>query len=113
MMYSINRSFLFFFKNYMKLLTKEIIELFRKTGSQETVKDPLIIAKFFTPDSNWTWFATEYNEEEGMFFGLVHGLENEWGYFSLAELEMTRAGRFHLPIERDLHFTGKHISDVR
>lgn len=41
--------------------------------------------KFFTPDSNWTWYATEFDGED-IFFGLVVGLEVELGYFSLSEL---------------------------
>jgi hypothetical protein len=61
--------------------------------------------KYFTPDSNWTWFATEGSEDEGdfRFFGYVIGFEEEWGYFLLSELESAR-GPLGLPIERDLHF---------
>jgi hypothetical protein len=28
--------------------------------------------KFFTPDSNWTWYASEFDGED-VFFGLVIG----------------------------------------
>ena len=42
------------------------------------------------------------------FFGFVEGLENEWGYFSLAELEKVR-GPFGWRIERDVHFTEQRI----
>jgi len=31
------------------MLTKKIIERFKKVGSQENEKDPLVIAKFFNP----------------------------------------------------------------
>lgn len=56
--------------------------------------------KFFTPDSRWTWYPTEFDGED-TFFGLVAGFEVELGYFSLAELERVR-GPLRLPVERDL-----------
>jgi hypothetical protein len=58
--------------------------------------------KFFTPDSDWTWYASEFDGED-IFFGLVSGFELELGYFSLKELQAVR-GPMGLPIERDLHF---------
>ncbi len=35
--------------------------------------------------SGWYWYVTEYHEEN-LAFGVVHGFETEWGYFSLDEL---------------------------
>lgn len=64
--------------------------------------DAIAPVKFFTPDAQWVWYASEYDGED-MFFGLVSGLEVELGYFSLAELEGIR-GPLGLPIERDLYF---------
>jgi hypothetical protein len=58
--------------------------------------------KFFTPDSNWSWYPTEFDGED-IFFGLVDGFEMELGYFSISELESIRGG-LGLPIERDLYF---------
>jgi hypothetical protein len=58
--------------------------------------------KFFTPDSNWYWYPTEFDGKD-IFFGLVSGFEVELGYFSLSELESVR-GVLGLPIERDLYF---------
>ena len=58
--------------------------------------------KFFTPDSNWTWYASEFDGED-TFFGLVIGQEMELGYFSLRELQKAR-GPLGMPIERDIHF---------
>jgi len=96
----------------MKLLTKELEKRFGDIGSQETIKDPIIIAKFFDPTGSWTWYATEYNPEEKLFFGIVHGFEKELGYFSLDELEQLR-GKFGLGIERDLHFQEKLLSELK
>lgn len=93
----------------MKLLTKAIEDSLKKSPlrSHDGEKRPKVIVKFFTPWSNWTWYATEGSFDEGTwtFFGLVEGHESELGYFTLAELEEVR-GPFGLRIERDMHFEG-------
>ena len=71
----------------------------------------MVQVKFFTPDAQWTWYATEFDGED-LFFGLVVGLETELGYFSLLELESVR-GPLGLPIERDMYFEPKTLSKVR
>jgi hypothetical protein len=96
----------------MKLLTKEIESVIPKIYSQDGKGDEAIVhVKFFTPDSNWTWYATEYDPQNRMFFGFVIGFEKEWGYFSLDELEKS-TGPLGLPIERDLHFTPKPLREA-
>lgn len=65
--------------------------------------DAIAYVKFFTPDSNWTWYATEYDPIDRKFFGLVQGQEEELGYFSLRAIKSAR-GPMGLPIERDRHF---------
>src|SRR5258707_6542550 len=74
--------------------------------ARRKVPDPIVHVKFFTPYSNWTWYVTEGEAEEDdfRFFGYVCGMEEEWGYFVLSELESAR-GPLGLPIERHLHFT--------
>ena len=72
--------------------------------------DALAQVKFFTPDSNWTWYASEFDGED-IFFVLVSGFEIELGYFSLVELKATK-GPFGLPIERDLHFEPKILQEL-
>ena len=97
----------------MKLLTKELISQFKKTGSQSKVKDPIVVAKFFNPTGAGNWFATEFNEKTGEFFGYVSIFGDhcdEWGYFTLKELEDFK-GAFGLGIERDLFVTQKPISE--
>ena len=66
--------------------------------------------KFFTPDSNWTWYASEFDGED-IFFGLVSGFEVELGYFSMKELKDVR-GPLELQIERDLHFEPKTLREL-
>jgi hypothetical protein len=67
--------------------------------------------KFFTPDSNWTWYASEFDGED-IFFGLVVGFEMELGYFSLSELESVR-GPLGLPIERDRWFEPRRLGELK
>lgn len=97
----------------MKLLTKELEKQFPKLYETESIpiEEKTVIAKFFTPDANWTWYAVEYDPKQGMFWGLVDGLEKEWGYFTLTELHKVR-GRLGLPIERDLYFGQPQIKDI-
>ncbi len=79
--------------------------------STEGEPDPLMRVKFFTPDSGWTWYASEYDGED-IFFGYVVGFDQELGYFSLAELQAAR-GPFGLPIERDIHFQPTRLLVVK
>src|SRR2546427_3866978 len=97
----------------MELLPEELRSRLPPLYSQEHLKDPVVHLKFFTPDSNWTWFATEGSPEEDdfIFFGYVIGFEKEWGYFSLSELASAR-GPMGLPIERDLYFNAGPFSEV-
>ena len=97
----------------MELLTAEMRKCLPPLYSQEANKDPVVHLKFFTPDSNWTWYVTEGSEEDGdfIFFGYVIGFEKEWGYFVLSELVAAR-GPLGLPVERDLYFTGAPFSKI-
>jgi len=99
----------------MKLLTKEIEKKLPGLHSQEAVSNPKIIVKFFTPWSNWSWFVIEGEEVDGnwQFFGMVHGLEKELGYFNLKELEGLKSPR-GLKVERDKFFGYEHnLSEFR
>lgn len=97
----------------IKLLTKELRAGLPPLYAQENVKDPIVHAKFFTPDSSWTWYVTEgqADGDDFRFFGFVCGLEDEWGYFVLSELEAVR-GPLGLFIERDLYFQPAPFSQL-
>ena len=96
----------------MKLLTKAIKAKLPPLGSTDRLPHDQVTvqAKFFTPNSSWTWFATEFDGEDTL-FGLVVGFEVEMGYWSLSELEATR-GPWGLPIERDLWFKPTSLSQL-
>jgi hypothetical protein len=97
----------------MPLLDDELRARLPALYSQEAEGDPMVYAKFFTPDSNWTWYVTEGQAEgdDFRFFGFVQGQADEWGYFLLSELEAVR-GPLGLPIERHVHFEPGRFTDV-
>lgn len=95
----------------MKLLTEEIRKKLPPLGSQDDkLGKAIAYVRFFTPDSDWSWHATEFDGED-IFFGLVDGYCREVGYFSLKELEKAR-GPLGLPIERDLHWQPKMLEEI-
>ena len=79
-------------------------------SGEEKGLEALAQVKFFTPDSNWTWYASEFDGDD-IFFGLVDGFELELGYFSLKELKEVH-GPLGLPIERDLHYVPKTLKEL-
>ena len=98
----------------MQLLTKGLLQRFEKIGRQENVSDPVVVAKYFNPTGAGTWYATEYDPSDRLFFGFVSifgDWNDEWGSFSLDELQNYR-GKFGLGIERDINFDEKPISQV-
>lgn len=121
----------------MKLLTEELKRSIPPLYSQENENDPLVVAKFFTPDAQWTWYVIEAStrEREGcglpgtvcnhrpltdydpehddvLFFGYVVGDCPELGYFALSELTQLR-GPLGLPVERDRSFTPCWLSAIK
>jgi hypothetical protein len=95
----------------MKLLTKANLTTLPALYANENNPEPVAVVKFFTPWSNWTWYAQEFDGKD-TFFGLVDGFEKELGYFSLSELE-SLTGPFGLKVERDRYFTPTKIKDLQ
>jgi hypothetical protein len=98
----------------MKLLTEEIKRKLPKLYEQEDKGgDAIVYLKMFTPDSSFTFFASEGSQEgdDFIFFGLVNGHEKELGYFSLKELQSVK-GPLGLPIERDLYWQPKTLREI-
>lgn len=107
----------------MKLLTKELRKKMPKLYSSEEIKDPMVVCKFFTPWTHWTWYIVEgepweWEDDDGVmhddfrFYGFVNGDYPELGYFMLGELEDVR-GLGGLKIERDFYFKPVPLSVVR
>ncbi|MDC0804211.1 DEAD/DEAH box helicase family protein, partial [Clostridium paraputrificum] len=81
------------------LITDEMLEKVPELYAQEDVAlaDKQVHAAYIIPfRSNWTWYMTEYDRESKDAFGLVLGIEPEWGYFNLDELKELNAQRLVL-----------------
>lgn len=107
----------------LKLLTNEILKQLQAQdpyhpsgpGRDLPADEAQVVAKFFTPDANWTWYAVSASKDEEtgdvQFFGLVDGLELEYGYFWLSQLKQAR-GSMGLPVERDLYWQPRTLSTL-
>lgn len=108
----------------MKLITKKLEKELAKypLRSQENKEDPLCIAKYFNPYGAGTWYVTESEKQEDgnyLFFGYVELIFNEYGYFTLKELENLKVpikinGKTigYGKIERDLYFEPTRLSKI-
>ena len=97
----------------MPLLPDELRARLPPIYSQEAESDPWIHCKLFLPGTGWTWYVTEGEAQNGdyLLFGFIVGLEGEFGYFLLSELEQVRSP-LGLPVERDLSFREGRLTDV-
>ena len=105
----------------MKMLTKAIKKKLPKLYTTDGVKteDKMVVCKFFTPWSNFTWYVFEGQMQEDLagdweFFGAVdigYG-EPELGYFTLAQLTKIRSPA-GLRVERDYHFENVRFGDIK
>ena len=102
----------------MELLTKEIIERFKKYPlySQDGKgEDSVVLVKYFNPCGAGTWLITEAEQQEDgnwLLFGYCHIFEWEWGYVLLSELQNLKLP-FGLTIERDLYIpNGAKVKDL-
>lgn len=94
------------------LITNEMLERVPELYAQEDVSlaDKQVHAAYIIPfRSNWTWYMTEYDRESGDAFGLVLGIEPEWGYFNLEELKELNAQRLIL---EDFPKTFRELKDT-
>lgn len=95
------------------LLTKtEMAKLPLINSAEEVpIEDKIVYFKFFTPWTNWTWYAME-GDGSHYCFGFVEGHEEELGYFSLRELASVK-GPFGLRIEKDKFFEPTRFGDLK
>ena len=87
----------------MELLTEELQEQAENQYPKGSDMDQMIVAKFFTPWTNWTWYLMNKQPDSDYCSGIVEGHDIEAGSFSLDELKDI-AGPFQMEIERDVHF---------
>ncbi len=94
----------------MNLINEKNRERLRQIGSQENTIDHIVVVKIFNPCGSGSWFVTELHEDD-IAFGYVKLLENEWGYFSIKELEDLRCPPLNLPLEVDKYCGERTISE--
>ena len=97
--------------NPNELMNDEVLEQVPRLGETEEVSvgDKTVHAAYIIPfRSNWTWYLTEYDPETEDAFGLVIGMEPEWGYFNIKELREVGAERLIL---EDFPKTFKELKD--
>lgn len=93
-----------------ELITRDIAERTPALYATEEVAEPVAQAHLFSCASGWDWYVTELDPETGEAFGLVRGLEVEWGYFSIREMEALNRSRGFEVIERDPAFVPQPAS---
>src|SRR5208283_464141 len=102
----------------MTLLPPELESRLPSLYSTENVpaEEKVAVLKFFFPMGRGTWLVVEGSRQGGdvLFFGFVVsplGADcDEWGYFSLAELESVEV--HGLGIERDLWWNPTALGEV-
>ncbi len=97
-------------------MTVKLADAIPALGANENARDydeVLAPAKLFSPYSNWTWYITEMDPENGQCFGLVEGFERELGYFDLTELAETTAFGGVPAVERDLYWEPKTLGEIK
>ena len=106
-----------------KIITQEIRKQLPELYGQESIKDPTVFMKLFTPWAGWTWLVTEASyDSEGKgpydytMFGFAYDAGYpegaELGYLSLKEL-MDVKGPVGLRVERDMYFKPCLLSEAK
>ena len=95
------------------LLTQEIRDTLPPLYNSEKhpEKEAIAVVKFFSPYSQWTWYAVEFDGED-TFFGLVDGFEMEYGYFSYSELEAVTVFGGVPAVERDCGWSPRPVKEI-
>jgi hypothetical protein len=72
--------------------------------------------KYFLTGGSWTWYAVSASRDpdtgDVQFFGLVVGLETEFGYFWLSEIKAV-SNAFGLGVERDLYWDPITLAELK
>ncbi|RHD55617.1 DUF2958 domain-containing protein [Collinsella intestinalis] len=96
-----------------ELIPKELAAAVPPLYATEDEAEPIARVKLFSCFNGWTWLVTEYDPESGEAYGLVKGFEEEWGYFSIREMEEVNRSKGFNVIERDFCFEPKPVSEAR
>ena len=83
----------------------------RASDHVPTSEGTVALIKLFNPTGAGTWYIAEYDPETRIAYGAAKISDFEYGSFSMEELVGYR-GRFGLPIERDLSWTPRLLSEL-
>lgn len=75
----------------LPLIDKDLEETIPPLYAQDGNPTKIIYARFYL--HNWSWYVMEYSKLQRLCFGIVDGLEIEYGYFTIDELESIGASR--------------------
>jgi hypothetical protein len=92
----------------MQLINDDLIEKFE----QNSVAEDLVVARYYDVTSRWEWFAITFDGSD-IFYGLVVGLETEFGSFSLSEFQFLNESAGYARIRLDLDFTPILVNELR
>ena len=87
----------------MELITREIAEILPKIDDTKGQKKKKLLVRLYTPWVFQSWEIAEYDPKTRLCFGWVCGLERDWKYFNLDELESIQ-GPYGLKVVRDINF---------
>lgn len=94
----------------MKLINQELAKQIPALYSQEHNTNPMVYVIFSAPWSHWIWYVTEFDGKD-FCFGFVQGDYDEWGYFSISELESI-TGPEGQKIVREAYFPPEPIKQI-
>ena len=95
----------------MKLLTKEIKEQATKQYDDGSDMEQMVVAKYFNPIGNGTWYLMNLADDEDYAWGIVDMFAIEMGSFSMRELQSIQLP-LNMGIERDKYFEPIKASEL-
>jgi len=100
-------------RDALTLLPKELEKQLPTLEEMDKQDDPMCLVKIFNPCGAGTWWVAAKDEDNpDILFGVAEIFERELGSFSLSELKSVRVPPFGLPLERDLYYKPRPLSDV-
>ena len=81
-----------------------------ETKNGELYIDGQMVIKAWESYTGWYWFGVSYEDDgdDRIWYGLVQGFENEWGYWSENELkELMKELKVWEIRKKDLKFSGR------
>ena len=87
----------------MKLLTKKITEQAKEQYDKGSDMEQMVVAKYFNPIGNGTWYLMNLADDEDYAWGIVDLFAVEVGSFSMRELQGIQLP-LNMGIERDKYF---------